>query len=92
MGDGNDANDVDRFMRSAEGQDYLSAVSQALEGRVIKEVIFTNETDGIAVTLHLDSGDEFQAVQQCLELGALRGGFADVLEREYYRDYPERRE
>ena len=89
MGDASDMNDLDRFTRSPEGKAHLAGIRQVLLGRTVKEVTFTNEGHHLAVTLHLDNGQTFVATQPSLEVGAIRDRFQEVLEREYYRDFPE---
>ncbi len=91
MGDVSDMNDLERFMRSPEGQACLEETRQILFGRTITEVSFTNEVHFIATKLHLDSGDTFVVFQPSLEVGALQMAFEDVIEREYYVDFPDRK-
>ena len=85
-----DMNDIDRMMRSKEGAAYLDEIRKMLEGRTIQRVDFTNEVHFIATTLFLDDGETFFIAQPSLEIDAIREQFADVLEREYHVDYPER--
>jgi hypothetical protein len=82
---------LDRLLRSPEGQAHLEEIRQMLVGRTIREVSFSNETHFISTTLHLDDGETFFLCQSSLEVDALREEFADVIEREYYVDYPERK-
>ena len=91
MGDICDMNDIERFFRSAEGNAHLEEIRQMLLGRTITEVTFSNEVHSIATTLHLDDGETFVVFQPSLEVEAIREQFEDALEREYYKDYPERR-
>ena len=91
MGDICDMNDLERFMRSSEGKEYLEEICQMLKGRTIVEVDFTNEVHFIASTLHLDDGGTFFITQPSLEVEAIREQFEEALEREYYVDFPERR-
>ena len=91
MGDVCNENDVDRFLRSAEGQSRLNEFRAILKGRIITDVSFSNEISCVATTLHLDGGDTFAIFQPSLDVDALREEFGDVLKREYYVDYPERR-
>jgi len=91
MGDLCSQNDLDRLMRSPEGKAYLEEIRAMLKGRTIIEVSFSNETHFISTTLHLDDGETFAVFQPSLEVDALRDEFADVIQREYYVDYPERR-
>ena len=90
MGGFADMNDIARLMRSPEGKAHLEEIRKMLEGRFIKKVEFTNEVHFIATTLVLDDGERFFIAQPSLEIDAIREQFAEVLEREYYADYPER--
>jgi len=90
MGDIADYNDIVRFMRSKEGEARLSDYVTMLKGHKVLDVTYSNETSGIALTLHLDDGGTFVVYPPSLDLGVLRQEFDDVLQREYYIDYPER--
>ena len=91
MGDICDMNDLERFLRSLEGQAHLEEIRQMLKGRTIMDVEFPNEVHFIATTLHLDDGETFAVFQPSLEVEAIREQFEEALEREYYVDFPERR-
>ena len=91
MGDGTDHADIMRFMRSQEGQSHLGGIREMLIGRRVVRVEFSNETHAIATTLALSDGGSFIVFQPSLEVGAIREQFADVIEREYYVDFPERK-
>jgi len=91
MGDICDMNDLERLLRSSEGQAHLEEIRQMLKGRTIIDVSFCNEVHFISTTLHLDDGGTFFITQPSLEVDALREQFEEVIEREYYVDYPERR-
>ena len=91
MGDICDRNDLARFMRSAEGVAHLEEIRRMLKGHTIVDVEFTNETGLIATTLHLDDGEAFAVFQPSLEVEAIREQFEDVLDREYFVDFPERK-
>jgi hypothetical protein len=91
MGDASDHADLERFMRSQEGQSHLNEICQMLKGRTIAEVEFSNEAHFIATTLHLDDGELFFITQASLEVEALREEFEEVIDREYYVDFPERK-
>lgn len=91
MGDICDMNDLERFMRSPEGKAHLDDICQMLNGRTIVEVAFTNEVHFIATTLHLDDGETFAVFQPSLEVEAIREQFEEVLEREYFVDFPDRK-
>ena len=91
MGDISNMNDIDRFMRSTQGQAHLDEIVAMLKGRTITDLSFSNEIHCIATTLSLDNDTEFVVFQPSLEVDALRDEFADAIEEEYYKDYPERR-
>lgn len=91
MGDVCNSNDLERFMRSPEGKAHMESIRQMLVGRTILDVTFSNETYFVATTLHLDDGETFDVFQPSMEVDVLREEFGEVLEREYYADYPERR-
>ena len=91
MGDLSNMNDLERFLRSPEGQAHLEEIRAMLKGRTITDVTFSNEVNFIETTLSLDDGETFVLFQPSLEVDALREEFADVIQREYYVDYPERK-
>jgi len=91
MGDICDMNDCERWMRSSQGQEHMNEIVAMLKGRTITDVTFSNEIWCIATTLHLDDGGSFAVFQPSLEVDVLREEFADAIEEEYYKDYPERR-
>ncbi len=91
MGDGSDHADIARFMRSAEGQAYLSGMAGALTGRRIEGVLFENATHHLSTVLRLDDGRTFSMVQPGHEAEVLRSQFGRAIQEEYYREYPERR-
>ena len=91
MGDASDHADIERFQRSPEGQAQLQEIRQMLLGHTIKGVTFTNEVHFLTTELHLDDGETFVIFQPSLKLEAIQEQFEDVLEREYYKDFPERR-
>jgi len=72
MGDICDMNDVDRFMRSVEGEKHLETLRNQLLGRRIKDVTFSNEVFGIMTTLHLDNGATFLVLDLSLTIETLR--------------------
>jgi hypothetical protein len=91
MGDICDMNDLERFLRSSEGQAHLEEIRQMLKGHTVVDVEFTNEVHFVATTLHLDDGETFFITQPSLEVEALREQFEEAIEREYYIDFPERK-
>lgn len=91
MGDICDMNDIERFLRSPEGQAHLEETRQMLKGRTVVDVEFSNEVHFIATALHLDDGGAFFIIQPSLEVEAIREQFEAALEREYYMDFPERK-
>lgn len=91
MGDISNMNDIDRFLRSRKGKAHLKKIVAMLKGRTITEVDFSNEVHCVATTLHLDDGESFVIFQPSFDVDALRDEFAEAIEKEYYKDYPERR-
>ncbi len=91
MGDISDMNDLERFIRSPEGQTHLEGIRQTLGGRTIVDVDFTNEVHYVSMTLHLDGGETFTVSDPSMEVETLRVEFEEALEREYYVDFPQRR-
>lgn len=91
MGDICDMADLERFMRSDAGKETLEETRSMLKGRTIVDIEFRNEVHFIVTELLLDNGERFAVFQPSLEVGAIREQFEDVLEEEYFRDFPERR-
>ena len=91
MGDICNMNDIERFLRSPEGKAHLEEIRRMLKGRTVIDVEFSNEVQLIATTLRLDDGETFVVFQPSLEIDALREQFEDVIEREYFKDFPERK-
>ncbi len=91
MGDLCNMNDCERFLRSKDGKAHLDEIVAMLKGRTITEVTFSNEVHCVATTLCLDDNSEFVIFQPSLEVDALREEFAEAIQEEYYKDYPERR-
>ena len=91
MGDIRDMNDCERFYRSKAGQAFIEENTAMLKGRTIVDVSYSNETQCIATTLHLDDHSQFVVFQPSMDVGILREDFADAIEEEYFKDYPERR-
>lgn len=91
MGDICDMNDIERFLRSAEGKEHLEEIRTMLVGRTIRDVCFQNEVHYLATLLHLDDGETFAIFQPSMEVEAIREQFAEAIDREYYVDFPERR-
>jgi len=92
MGDASDMSDIERFMRSPEGKAYLEQIRGELIGKRVAAVEFSNSIFAIDMELILDDGTAFEYHHRNLEVNAIRQNFADVLQREYYADYPERAE
>lgn len=91
MGDACDMADIERFARSDEGREYLDRIRIQLRGRCIVEVSFNNEVHCLSTRLQLDDGSVFDAVQAGHEVDALRESFGEAIEREYYKEYPQRK-
>lgn len=91
MGDICNENDIGRFLRSVEGQSYLNKIVEVLKGKTIKDVTFYNDVHYVGTTIHLDDGNEFSFSNSQLDVEVLREEFPEVIEREYFIDYPERK-
>lgn len=90
MGDASDRADIGRFLRSPEGRERLRALRQSLLGRRIEAVDFSNEVHAIGISIGLSDGASFTCQQVGLDLRTLREEHFEALEREYYKDFPER--
>jgi hypothetical protein len=93
MGDASDYADVTRFQRSPEGQLHLIQFREHLKGKQIISVEYNTLSTGVSITLVFEDGQTLNldaAVSQ-FSVEALRKKFALVLEREYYKDFPERK-
>lgn len=91
MGDASDHADVQRFLRSPEGRKHLDTLRARLVGRRIAAVEFLNDTHAVGILLHLEDGTTFRPGHTSMDVDTLRREFEAVLQREYYRDFPERR-
>ncbi|HPO15402.1 MAG TPA: hypothetical protein PLI09_18305 [Candidatus Hydrogenedentes bacterium] len=91
MGDASDHADIRRFLRSPEGRERLEMLRAGLVGRRIAAVEFLNDTHAVGILLHLEDGTAFRPGHTSLDVDTLRREFEGVLQREYYRDFPERR-
>lgn len=91
MGDLCDMNDVERFIRSARGKERLSTINEMLKGKTITGVKFSNEVHAVMTVLHLSDGNTLEVFQPDHEVEALRAAFAEAIQEEYAKDYPERR-
>ena len=91
MGDLCDMNDVDRFMRSTKGQEYLAGLIQMLKGKTITDVTFSNEVHSVVTVLHFNDGNSLAVFQPDHEVEALREDFQEAIQEEYDKDYPERK-
>ena len=91
MGDASNMADLERFLRSKAGKKQLKEIERMLKGHTIVDVTFTNEVWTIATEIHLDNGESFVIFQPSLEVDALREEFGDVIQKEYFKDYPYRR-
>jgi hypothetical protein len=93
MGDASDYADVTRFLRSPEGQLHLIQFREQLSGRRIISVEYKQLSTGVSITLVLEEGEtlNLDAIVEQFSVEALRKKFALVLQREYYKDFPERK-
>ncbi|MCF6283588.1 MAG: hypothetical protein L3K26_00125 [Candidatus Hydrogenedentes bacterium] len=90
MGDSSDMSDIGRFLRSAEGQEYLEGFAALLLNQTIDDVEFVNQGVFVSMRLKLRGGGAMDVTMPGFDIGALREQFEDVMEREYYTDYPAR--
>lgn len=91
MGDASDMSDLERFMRSPEGKAHLEGIRQSIIDRRVIGVEFSNDIHTIGVELLLDDDSTFECQHPELDVDSLRDDFEEVLERECYADYPDRR-
>ena len=92
MGDLCDQADLDRFLRSPEGREELAEIWKTLVGQKVTNVHFTNQVHYVGIGIALEGGEVFECMKPELEVEVIRARFEDVLDREYDKDYPERRE
>lgn len=92
MGDLCDMNDLGRFMRSDAGKEHLEGIVSELKGNRIVAVSFSNEIHSLMTVLHLSDGSRLEVFQAEHEVERLRDNFAQVIQEEYNKDYPERRQ
>ncbi|MCF6283614.1 MAG: hypothetical protein L3K26_00255 [Candidatus Hydrogenedentes bacterium] len=90
MGDSSDMSDIGRFIRSEEGQEYLESFAVMLRNQTIEDVEFVNQGAFVGMHLKLSGGGAIDVTMPGFDIGALRAQFEDVMEREYYTDYPAR--
>ena len=81
-----DVYDLDLALRSCECQEYLDETRQALLGRTIVDISFSNEGSHIATYLHLDDNESFYIMQPSLDVETIRDLFELVIERERQLD------
>jgi len=86
-----DQADMDRFMRTKEGQEVLSKFRKRLLRHTIEDVEFVRLSSHIAAHLTLDNGDVVQLLPPFLEVDTIRNQYPKLLDREYYKDYPDRK-
>ena len=93
MGDASDLADVARFTRSPEGRRALDKFKTSVTGKRIVGANFCELSTGVSITLLLEDGDylDLSIVEQAFSVESLRQRYARVLEREYYKDFPERK-
>lgn len=92
MGDVCDSADIERFLRSPEGREELAEIWKTLVGQKVTTVHFTNQVHHVGVGIALEDGNVFACTRPELDIEVLRQLFGAVLDREYDKDYPERRE
>lgn len=92
MGDLCDQADIERFLRSPEGRQEVTVIWRTLIDRKVANVHFTNQVNYVGIGIELDDGNIFACEIPGLDIEALRVRFGNVLDREYDKDYPERKE
>lgn len=93
MGDICDTNDIKRFMRSEEGREEMDRIRDFFLNGGIVEVTFENNISEIMLVI--DAIHYQEAKTLCLPIWSvdtLRSEFKAVLKREYYVDYPARKQ
>ena len=90
MGSFCDMRDVERFIRSEEGERRRLACEQALAGRCIQAVSFSTSAEAVIIQIHLDNDHIISFAVPGLTVDDLRERFPETLEAEYFKDYPER--
>lgn len=91
MGDLCDQADIERILRSPEGQTELAEIRRSLVNRRITNVHFTNLIHCAGIEIELDDEEIFCCQLPELDVDAIRQRFEVVLDREYDKDYPERK-
>ncbi len=91
MGDASDHADVVRFMRSETGRKILAKTRKEFQGRWISDISFADDVEGVTGMITFHAGDPVNVILPGLTLGLIREEYDDVLQEEYYRDFPERR-
>lgn len=89
MEDRDKLEDIERFMQSEEGEEALAETSNALEGRTIRSVTFSNSVWCIATELHLDNGECFVIYQPSLQVEAIREALSVMPDEERQKDHLE---
>lgn len=92
MGDVSDQADLDRYLRSPESREELAGIWHKLFGRKLTNVRFANLIHYVGIDTELDDGELFLCQLLELDVDAIRHRFDVVLDREYHKDYPERKE
>ena len=94
MGDASDHADVGRFMRTSEGQQVLDRFRAGLVGKRITDVQFQHNTAGVGIVLSFEDRDilDLDEAVNAFSVEMLRRRFMRILDREYYVDFPGRRD
>ena len=92
MDDASSHAEVGRFMRSREGKERMERFEELLVGRTIIGVDFVHCSTGVNLVLDFGGEDDLDLEDTVRDFAVetLRSEYAKVLEREYYRDFPER--
>lgn len=89
MGDASEQADLERFVRSEEGKEYLDKHSQFLLNKKITDVVYELAGSNILFTLVFDDNSSY--THNFVDHYQIQSEFEEVLEREYFKDYPERK-
>ena len=93
MGSLCDMADIERFMRSPEGEARMNAIAQDFVGKTVTSLEFDADIDRVTVCLVFNSGESSVGITlDELDVDSIRAEYPDMLKREYFVDFPERKE
>lgn len=70
--------DVNRFMRSRTGRQFLNGIRGHLYGRTVLDARSIGRADGVATILRLDNGETYRFMDEELSLDTLHGQFSPL--------------